>query len=109
MQSSVNVILIDPQGTEHRLEVPIGQSIMESAVVTGVPGVSADCGGAPQCATCSVFVPEEWLETTGEADDLELGVLEFNGKLDSKLRLSCQLIARPEWEGLTLLIPERQY
>lgn len=109
MRSSVHVILVDPQGTRHELDVPIGQSIMESAVVTGIPGVNADCGGAPQCATCSVFVPEEWQEITGEAEDLELGVLEFNDKRDNNRRLSCQLIAQPHWDGLTLIIPERQY
>ena len=109
MQNSVSVTLIDHQGTQHHLDVAVGQSIMEAAIITGIPGVLADCGGSPQCGSCSVFVQEDWQAHTGEADELELGVLEFNDKLDKNRRLSCQLIARPDWDGLTLLIPERQY
>lgn len=109
MTGHVQLTLVDHHGEEHLLEVDIGQSVMEAAVIKGIPGILADCGGSPQCGTCSVFVPEEWHAATGEPDDLEVSVLHFNNKQDANRRLSCQLIARADWDGLTLIIPARQY
>jgi diaminopropionate ammonia-lyase len=39
---------------------------MQNAVDNSVPGIDADCSGACACATCHVFVPEQWQEKTGE-------------------------------------------
>jgi 2Fe-2S ferredoxin len=108
MAETVQVTLIDHRGAATVLEVEVGQSVMEAAVVQGVKGIPAECGGAPQCGTCSVYVPEAW--TGAEpAGELEREVLELNNKLDSNRRLSCQLFAAPSWDGLTLRIPESQF
>ena len=109
MTTTITVTLIHPAGTHYRLAVDIGQSIMEAAILDGVPGILAECGGAPQCGTCSVFVTPPWAEQTGTADDIEANVLAFNGKQGAHRRLSCQLIAQEHWDGLTLQIPEHQY
>lgn len=109
MAERVEIRLIDHQGRSHPLQVEVGQSIMEAAVVAGIAGVPAECGGAPQCGTCSVFVPEEWVARTGQADELEQVVLRINGKLEPRRRLSCQLVAQASWQGMTLTIPESQY
>jgi 2Fe-2S ferredoxin len=109
MAETIQVILIDHRGDAASLTVAVGQSIMEAAVITGVKGIPAECGGAPQCGTCSVFVPDIWTASTGTAEGLERDVLELNNKLDDRRRLSCQLIAEPAWDGLTLHIPESQY
>jgi 2Fe-2S ferredoxin len=109
MADTIQVTLIDHRGAATQLEVEVGQSIMEAAVIRGVKGVPAECGGAPTCGTCSVFVPEEWAARTGTSVELEREVLELHNKLDDRRRLSCQLIAEPAWDGLTLHIPESQY
>ena len=44
---------------------------MLAAVTNGVPGIDADCGGACSCATCHVFVHEEWLDKLEEIDPTE--------------------------------------
>lgn len=109
MPDKIQIILIDHQGNPHPIDVSVGQSIMEAAVINGVPGVQAECGGSPQCGTCSVFVPDEWSGLTGSPDDLEINVLKFNNKFDDKRRLSCQLVAQSEWHGMQLLLPKSQY
>ena len=109
MVESVQVTLVDHSGAATVLEVEVGQSIMEASVIRGVKGMPAECGGAPSCGTCSVFVPEAWAAATGSAGELEREVLELNNKLDSHRRLSCQLIAAPAWDGLTLHIPQTQF
>jgi 2Fe-2S ferredoxin len=109
MADTTEVTLMDHRGGATLLEVEVGQSIMEAAVIRGVKGMPAECGGAPQCGTWSVFVAEDWTAKTGTAGELEREVLELNNKLDGNRRLSCQLIAAPSWHGLTLHIPESQF
>jgi 2Fe-2S ferredoxin len=109
MTDTIQITLIDHRGGATLLEVEVGQSIMEAAVIRGVKGVPAECGGAPQCGTCSVFVAEDWAARTGVAGELECEILELNNKLDNNRRLSCQLFAEPSWDGLTLHIPENQF
>lgn len=109
MTDTVRVILMDHEGSEYCLEVLREQTIMEAAVIAGVPGILAECGGSPQCGSCSVIVPEAWRDKLGEPEELEIGVLRFNNKDDGQRRLTCQLIPEPEWDGLILHLPESQY
>ena len=60
------VTYVEFDGTEHAVEVKVGNSVMEGAIKNNVPGIDADCGGACACATCHVYVDEAW-------DDDELG------------------------------------
>ena len=39
-----------------------GDSVMETAVRNGVPGIVGECGGSLSCATCHVFVAPETLD-----------------------------------------------
>jgi len=56
------VTYIKPNGNQHEVSVESGLSIMEGAVQNGVPGIDADCGGACACATCHVYVKDEWID-----------------------------------------------
>jgi 2Fe-2S ferredoxin len=79
---------------------------MEAAIANDVPDVDGDCGGCLSCATCHVFVDEAWLERTGEVDDIEDTMLEMTDvERRDNSRLSCQLIASPELDGLVLHVP----
>ncbi len=49
-------------GTRFDLDVDQGSTVMENAVRNSVPGIEAECGGACACATCHVYVDEEWTE-----------------------------------------------
>ena len=46
----------------HTIDVQKGLSVMEGAVQNDIPGIDADCGGGMACATCHVYVNEEWLD-----------------------------------------------
>lgn len=109
MADTIEVTLIDHRGDATLLEVEVGQSIMEAAVIRGVKGMPAECGGAPSCGTCSVFVAEDWAAKTGVAAEPECEILHLNNKLDKRRRLSCQMFAEPSWNGLTLHIPQTQF
>ena len=42
------------------VDVQNGLTVMEGAVQNDIPGIDADCGGGMACATCHVYVKEEW-------------------------------------------------
>src|ERR1700752_4658349 len=59
------VTYVEFNGTAHQVDVPIGTSVMRGAVDNNIPGIDADCGGECACATCHVYVDEDWLRVTG--------------------------------------------
>jgi 2Fe-2S ferredoxin len=93
-------------GNEISADVKDGLNLMEAAIENDVPDVDGDCGGCLSCATCHVFVDDAWLEKTGEIDDVEDTMLEMTDvERRDNSRLSCQLIASPELDGLVLYVP----
>jgi ferredoxin, 2Fe-2S len=85
-----------------------GSTVMESAIRFAVPGIDAECGGACACATCHVYVDEEWTATTGEPEAMEEDMLDFAYDVRPNSRLSCQIRVSDELDGLVVHVPERQ-
>jgi 2Fe-2S ferredoxin len=71
------ITYIEHDGTEHAIDVKTGLSVMEGAVKNNIPGIDADCGGACACATCHVYVDEDWLDKTGARSAMEESMLDF--------------------------------
>lgn len=96
-----------PDGTEITAEVAHGQTLMEAALANNVPGVIGECGGCLSCATCHVVVDEAWREATGTPGEMEDAMLDITAApRQPASRLSCQLTAAPELDGLVLIVPE---
>lgn len=94
-------------GSEYKADVKDGLNLMEGATAVNVPHIEGECGGCLSCATCHVFVDPEWLAKTGEVDDIEDTMLEMTDvEREDNSRLSCQIIASPELDGLILYVPE---
>ncbi|MGM7670428.1 2Fe-2S iron-sulfur cluster-binding protein [Microbacterium sp. A93] len=69
-----------------------GDSVMETAVRNGVPGIVGECGGSLSCATCHVFVAEETRDLVGGPGDLEDEMLDGTAvDRRDESRLSCQI------------------
>ena len=103
------VTYIEHDGTEHRIELQDGLSVMRGAVDNGVPGIDADCGGECACATCHVFVEEPWLALTGTPGELEASMLSFAATAQPNSRLSCQITMSAALDGLVVRLPEAQH
>ena len=105
------IVFIEHNGTEHRVDVPIGHSVMRGAVDNNVPGIDADCGGECACATCHVYVDAAWLEKTGlpVADSQEASMLSFAAVTQPDSRLSCQITMTADLAGLVVRMPEGQH
>ena len=99
---------IEHNGKEHIVEVQNGLTVMEGAVQNDIPGIDADCGGGMACATCHVYVDENWLDKLPKKEDGEEDMLDMAFEPKKNSRLSCQLIVSDELEGLIVNIPSKQ-
>jgi 2Fe-2S ferredoxin len=104
----VEITYIDVDGAARTVEAEAGSTVMEMAIRNGVPGIVAECGGACACATCHVYVDEEWRAATGEPQPMEEDMLDFASDVRPNSRLSCQIRVRPELDGLVVRTPARQ-
>ena len=103
------VIYIEHDGTEHAIEVPIGENVMRGALYNGIEGIVGECGGALSCATCHCYVDDAWADQVGTPSSHEekelLGAAAAEVKPNS--RLGCQIHVTGEIDGLELqLAPE---
>jgi len=99
--------ILDDQNIE-TVEVANGLSVMEGAVQNDIPGIDADCGGGMACATCHVYVKEEWFDKLPKKEDGEEDMLDMAYEPNKFSRLSCQLLVSDELDGLTVSIPSKQ-
>ena len=106
LMAKITYITHDNQN--HTIEVQNGLSVMEGAVQNDIPGIDADCGGGMACATCHVYVKEEWFEKLPKKEDGEEDMIDMAYEPNKFSRLSCQLIVSDELEGLVVNLPEKQ-
>ena len=99
--------IIDKENTQ-TIEVANGLTVMEGAVQNDVPGIDADCGGGMACATCHVYVKEEWFDKLPKKEDGEEDMLDMAYEPKKNSRLSCQLIVSDELDGLIVSTPSKQ-
>ena len=102
----INYITYDNQN--YTIEVANGLTVMEGAVQNDVPGIDADCGGGMACATCHVYVKEDWFNKLPKKEDGEEDMLDMAFEPKKNSRLSCQLIVSDELDGLEVNIPSKQ-
>lgn len=103
--SGIRVTWIAADGRRIEGEAAPGASLMEAALANGVPGVIGECGGALACATCHVVVEHAPIPLDGP-NRLEEDMLDFTEvPRREKSRLSCQITAAPELDGLVLRVP----
>ena len=92
----------------YTVEVQKGLTVMEGAVQNDVPGIDADCGGGMACATCHVYVKEDWLDKLPSKEDGEEDMLDMAFEPKNNSRLSCQLTVSDDLDGLIVNIPSKQ-
>ena len=102
------ITYIDPTGNEKIIEVENGLSVMEGAIQNNITGIDADCGGGMACATCHVYVKEEWLNKLNKAEDAEQDMIDMAFEPKKNSRLSCQIIVSDELDGLIVTTPLKQ-
>lgn len=102
------ITFIDQDGNERTVEADLGATVMETAVNNDVPGILATCGGSCSCATCHVYVDEDWFDKLPPAQIDELDMLDTAHDVEPTSRLSCQITVTEEIDGLVVRTPLRQ-
>ncbi|MDE4059900.1 MULTISPECIES: 2Fe-2S iron-sulfur cluster-binding protein [Rhodobacterales] len=95
-----------PDGTEITGAAENGQNLMQAALAHDVPGIIGECGGTLSCATCHVYVDPAWSDKCGAPEDFEDAMLDMAEERRDSSRLSCQIEASPDLDGLVLIVPE---
>ena len=65
------ITYVENNGNTHTVEVAEGLTVMEGAIQNNIPGIDGDCGGGMACATCHVYVKDEWFDKINKKSEGE--------------------------------------
>jgi len=102
------VKFVGPDGSACIVDAKVGDVLKDVAKGAKVDGILAECGGNCACATCHVYVDENWIEAAGAPAELEAAMLEFAYEPRKNSRLSCQMRMTEALDGLVLHLPTKQ-
>lgn len=96
---------VDKDGEEKTIEVPVGMSMLEAAHENDIE-LEGACEGSLACSTCHVIVmDEDYYNKLPEPTDEENDMLDLAFGLTETSRLGCQVIAKPELDGMKVALP----
>lgn len=99
---AVKVTYVASSGVSRTLELEPGVSVMQAGLDAAVPEIESDCGGACSCASCHVYVDPDWLDRIPPMSMVENSLLGLLGDREPNSRLSCQIKASAELDGLVV-------
>lgn len=106
----MSIHVIDAERRHVTLRARAGVSLMRVATEAGVAGIAADCGGCLNCATCHVYVADEWLASLPQASSDEVSLLDLvAAERRASSRLACQIVIDASLDGLVVHLPDTQY
>ncbi|KZF20299.1 ferredoxin [Xylona heveae TC161] len=101
----IHVTFVDKDGDEHNFEVAEGDNLLDIAQANDLEMEGA-CGGSCACSTCHVIIEDpEMFDKMPEPDDDENDMLDLAFGLTETSRLGCQVIMKPEYDGLRVKLP----
>lgn len=96
----VKLIFRNPDASEQMVDAEVGQTVMETATRAGIDGIEAQCGGACACATCHVYIAEDYLARLEPIGPVEETMLDFAENVLPVSRLSCQIRVTEALDGM---------
>ena len=99
----MKLYVIDHVGNEHQMEGVDGGQLMEAIRDEGMQ-IKAECGGACACATCHVYIDEDWKDKIPEKSEEEMDMLDLAFDVQENSRLSCQITITPDLDGLKVTL-----
>ena len=102
------ITYIEHNGNSHTIDVANGLTVMEGAIQNDIPGIDADCGGSMACATCHVYVKDDWFNKLPPKNEGEEDMIDQAFEPNSSSRLSCQIQVGDNLDGLKVYLPEKQ-
>ncbi|TKY54382.1 Adrenodoxin protein 2 [Spatholobus suberectus] len=104
-EQTISVTFIDKDGEDKHIKVPVGMSMLEAAHENDIE-LEGACEGSLACSTCHVIVMDvKHYNKLEDPTDEENDMLDLAFGLTETSRLGCQVIAKPELDGIRLAIP----
>ena len=91
-------------GRTKEITAQSGRSLMENLRAGGIEEILALCGGCCSCATCHVYVEEDWLGALPPVSDDEDDLLGTSGARQANSRLSCQIPVTDALDGISVTV-----
>lgn len=98
------IIFINKDDSRKEVQAPNGLSLLEVAHNNDID-LEGACEGSLACSTCHVIVDEEWFSKLPPAEEDEEDMLDLAFGLTKTSRLACQIIVKPELDGLVVKLP----
>jgi 2Fe-2S ferredoxin len=98
------LIVVNRAGEEQSVEGDAGLSVMEVIRDNGFDELLALCGGCCSCATCHVYVDEDFAASLPPMSEDENDLLDSSDHRNSSSRLSCQVVLTDALDGLRVTI-----
>ena len=100
---SGKIFVKDREDKVHELEASEGMVLMEIIRDAGLD-IEAACGGCAACATCHVYVDDNWISKLESIKDDEESMLDQTFHLKDSSRLSCQIPFNDKLDGIILTL-----
>jgi 2Fe-2S ferredoxin len=98
------VTIIRRNGEELTIDAAGQQSLMEAIRDSGVDELLALCGGCCSCATCHVYVDEDYISKLPPISPDENDLLDSSEHRTAASRLSCQIRVTEVIEGIKVKV-----
>jgi len=98
------MIVVTREGEESVFEGEAGLSVMEVIRDNGVDELLALCGGCCSCATCHIYIDEEFADRLPAMSEDENDLLDSSDHRTAQSRLSCQIPFGAALDGLKVII-----
>ncbi|MEM7047184.1 MAG: 2Fe-2S iron-sulfur cluster-binding protein [Pseudomonadota bacterium] len=108
MEETITIHVRDPDGRAHTLTGHVGVTLMATIREANLP-ILADCGGGCACATCHVYVLDDFGDRLPEPEEDEEDMLDFAVDCSSASRLSCQIELTKDMDGLKVEMAPGSY
>ncbi|XP_020394378.1 adrenodoxin-like protein 2, mitochondrial isoform X2 [Zea mays] len=104
-KDKISVTFVNKDGSEKTIRVPVGMSMLEAAHENDIE-LEGACEGSLACSTCHVIVMDvNYYNKLEDPADEENDMLDLAFGLTETSRLGCQVIAKPELDGIRLALP----
>lgn len=104
-KQTISVTFVDKDGEEKHIKVPVGMSLLEAAHENDIE-LEGACEGSLACSTCHVIVMDvDQYNKLEDPTDEENDMLDLAFGLTETSRLGCQVIAKPELDGIRVALP----
>lgn len=98
------LVVVLRDGTERVIDGDPALSVMENIRESGIDQLLALCGGCCSCATCHVYVDEEFAGQLPPVSADEDDLLDSSDHRTAQSRLSCQVAFSAALDGLRVTI-----